>query len=66
MSFKYTLRKGDKGQEVARLQLKVGADPDGNFGSGTQKSVKEYQDDNNLTVDGIAGPHTLGSLGIGG
>ena len=64
MSFKYTLRKGDKGQEVVRLQLKVNASADGNFGSGTEKSVKEYQDDNSLAVDGIAGPQTLDSLGI--
>tara|TARA_R110002074_G_C12448121_1_gene658294 strand:- start:98 stop:940 length:843 start_codon:yes stop_codon:yes gene_type:complete len=64
MSFKYTLRKGDKGQEVGRLQLKIGTGVDGIFGSGTERAVKEYQEDNGLSVDGIAGSHTLGSLGI--
>jgi len=62
--FKYTLRKGDKGQEVARLQLKSGAKVDGNFGPATEQTVKDYQEDYNLTVDGIAGPQTLGSMGI--
>ncbi len=63
----YTLRKGDSGQEVARLQAQFvlkGLAVDGKFGSKTEKAVKEYQSFNNLTVDGIAGPQTLGSLGI--
>jgi len=64
MSFKYTLRKDDKGQEVARLQIKIGATADGDFGPATKKSVEEYQEEKSLTVDGIAGPQTLGSLGI--
>jgi len=64
MSFRNMVRKADKGQEVARLQLKIGAKVDGNFGSGTKKAVEEYQEENSLSVDGIAGPQTLGSLGI--
>jgi len=64
MSFKYTLRKGNKGQEVARLQSETGAKPDGDFGPNTKKAVKKYQDNNGLLVDGIAGPQTLGSMGI--
>jgi len=59
----YTLRKGDKGQEVKRLQssLKIGAD--GKFGPKTEKAVKEYQKDNSLSIDGIVGSQTLCSLG---
>ena len=63
MSFKYILRKGDRGQEVARLQSKINTGVDGIFGSGTEKAVKEFQSDNQLTVDGLAGPSTLGAMG---
>jgi hypothetical protein len=58
------LRKEDKGQEVARLQLKIGVKVDGNFGPGTKKAVEEHQEESGLAVDGIAGPQTLSSLGI--
>ena len=63
MSFKYILRKGDRGQEVARLQAKVGADIDGIFGSKTEAEVINYQSANDLGVDGLAGPKTLGHMG---
>jgi lysozyme len=63
MSFKYILRKGDRGQEVARLQAKVGADIDGIFGSKTEAEVIDYQSANDLGVDGLAGPKTLGHMG---
>jgi len=62
--FSYVLRKKDKGQEVARLQSKVGATADGDYGPKTEKAVKEYQEGNGLLVDGVAGPQTLGSLNI--
>ena len=65
MSLNYTLRKGDEGQEVARLQLKIGnLVVDGKFGKNTDAGVQAYQNTNKLVVDGIAGPATLGSLGI--
>ena len=35
---------------------------DGIFGQATTKAVKDYQDKNELVVDGIAGPATFGSL----
>ena len=35
---------------------------DGDFGGGTEKAVKQFQRDNNLSVDGIAGKATLGKL----
>jgi lysozyme len=62
--FNYVLRKKDKGQEVTRLQSKIGATTDGDFGPKTKKAVEEYQEENSLMVDGIAGPQTLGHLGI--
>lgn len=61
----YTLRNGDEGQEVARLQTALGGlDADGKFGPNTEQAVKDYQTKKDLVSDGIAGPATLGSLGI--
>lgn len=64
MSFIYTLRKGDEGQEVKRLQSKLPTVADGKFGSKTEAEVRAYQQHNGLGIDGIAGPQTLGNLGI--
>ena len=61
---KYSLRKGDRGQEVKRLQCRIGVTVDGDFGPKTDIAVKDYQQIKNLVVDGIAGPVTLGSLCI--
>lgn len=65
-----TLHKGDKGESVRALQILLigrgikcgwwGAD--GDFGSCTESAVKEYQEKNGLTVDGICGQHTWFSL----
>ena len=35
---------------------------DGLFGPNAERAVKRYQDDNNLSVDGIVGPETWGFL----
>ncbi|MBO4383978.1 MAG: peptidoglycan-binding protein [Clostridia bacterium] len=61
------LRKGMKGDDVKWLQeiltqLGYTADVDGNFGSGTEKRVKEFQRANGLTVDGAVGPATVKAL----
>ena len=64
MSFIYTLRFGDLGQEVQRLQRVLGLLADGDFGLKTLTAVKEWQDNAGLIVDGLAGPKTLGSLNI--
>ena len=64
MSLIYTLKKDDEGQEVKRLQSKLPTVADGHFGSKTEKAVREYQDHNGLTVDGLAGKQTLSRLGI--
>ncbi len=59
-----TLRKGDRGKAVKRLQgrLRVGAD--GIFGPATHRAVKRFQKRRGLTVDGIVGPQTRRALGL--
>lgn len=64
------LRNGIKGSEVKKLQqtlinagYNVGSTgADGIYGTNTANAVKKYQADNGLTVDGVAGEQTLGSL----
>jgi hypothetical protein len=41
------------------IQCKVGADVDGIFGPNTETKVKDYQRENDLTVDGKVGKNTL-------
>lgn len=61
-----TLRDGSTGTEVKKLQqalialgyLQTG-DDDGNFGPGTTKAVKKFQQDSQLSADGLAGKQTL-------
>ena len=63
MGYTYTLRKGNTGQEVKRLQNSLGIFADGVFGPKTDTAVRNYQKGCGLVEDGIAGPTTLGSLG---
>ena len=65
-----SLRKGDKGATVKAMQILLigyghtcgsyGAD--GDFGNGTLASLKSYQYDHGLLVDGICGPKTWAKL----
>lgn len=65
-----TYKNGSSGTEVKKLQqalIDAGYDvgstgADGIYGSNTAAAVKQYQQDNGLSVDGIAGDQTLGSL----
>lgn len=63
------VKKGATGDAVKMLQQLLkdwGYNPgpiDGIFGTKTQKAVKEFQNDLNLEVDGIAGPITWAMLG---
>lgn len=63
-----TLRKGDLGDGVKQMQLKLiqlgylNGVADGEFGSGTLAAVKEFQRSNNLKADGVAGAGTLTAL----
>jgi len=59
-----TLRKGDEGPLVTKLQEKLGVDPIGKFGPKTEAALIAWQLSNGLQADGIAGPFTLAKLGI--
>jgi len=52
------LKVGSKGDDVKKLQTKLGTAADGAFGPGTEKLVKEWQAKNGLTADGIVGDGT--------
>ena len=59
-----TLRRGDVGPLVTKLQEKLGVDPIGKFGPKTEAALMVWQKANGLQADGIAGPFTLAKLGI--
>lgn len=64
-----TLKKGDKCDEVARLQSLLNKNgyslvEDGDFGSKTEEAVKAFQKQHNLEVDGIVGNKTWVALGV--
>ncbi len=56
------LKLGSKGEDVKKLQEKLGLSADGSFGPGTEKAVKEWQTKNGLTADGVVGDGTWGRL----
>jgi putative chitinase len=57
-----TLKRGSKGEEVKKMQAKLGLTADGDFGPGTEAALKKWQTANGLTADGVAGPKTLAKL----
>jgi putative chitinase len=57
-----TLRRGSKGDDVKKMQAKLGLSADGDFGPGTEAALKKWQTANGLTADGVAGPKTLAKL----
>lgn len=65
-----TLRKGNRNIYVKQMQTildRLGYNLgicgiDGDFGTATEKAVKEFQRDNGLTQDGICGPKTWAAL----
>lgn len=67
---KPTLRRGDKGSYVTLAQTMLnnkGYDlgscgVDGDFGSATERAVKQFQKDHGLTADGVIGPKTWAKL----
>lgn len=66
-----TFRQGMKGDEVKQLQEALNAkgarlDVDGKFGKDTAAAVRQFQEQQGLKVDGIAGKDTLGRLQGGG
>ncbi|MCT2536305.1 peptidoglycan-binding protein [Aquibacillus koreensis] len=67
---KLTLRNGNVGEEVEKIQQKLVSlgyslpkyGIDGRFGDETEAAVRIFQSDQNITVDGIVGPVTHESL----
>lgn len=56
------LRRGSSGDDVKKIQAKLGMPEDGEFRLSTEIAVKKWQMANNLTADGIVGPKTLEKL----
>ncbi len=56
------LKVGSKGDDVKKLQEKLGLTADGSFGPGTEKAVKEWQAANGLVADGLVGDGTWSKL----
>ena len=56
------LKNGSKGEEVKKLQQKLGVEPTGNFGPKTEAAVKAWQKANGLKDDGIVGDGTWGKM----
>ena len=72
--FYRALKKGMRGQDVIELKkllidkgyhegITLDTKTSQNFGSATRKLVKQFQADNGLTVDGVAGSQTITALG---
>lgn len=57
-----TLKKDSTGDEVKKLQIKLGIEPTGIFGSKTEEAVKKWQKSNGLLNDGIVGKVTWGKM----
>lgn len=56
------LKIGSKGEDVKKLQEKLGIGADGSFGPGTEKAVKSWQAKNGLVADGVVGDSTWSRL----
>jgi len=61
--YRYAFKKGMKGTDVAAFQINLAnVDVDGIFGPQTNQAVCDFQERNNLVVDGVAGPATMTRL----
>jgi len=56
------LKLGSEGEDVKKLQIKLGVDPIGKFGPKTDAAVKAWQSANGLTADGIVGDGTWSKM----
>ena len=56
------LKVGSKGDDVKKLQAKLGLAADGTFGPGTEKAVKKWQIDHDLNPDGVVGDGTWSKM----
>lgn len=68
LKYNETLRRGIKNNSVLELQIKLkelgyyNLSLDSNYGSGTETAVVDFQRDNGLIADGIAGPKTFAKI----
>jgi len=63
----YQVQIGSEGKAVKALQILLSGNDcacavDGDFGAQTDKALQKYQSEHGLSVDGVAGPQTWGSL----
>lgn len=58
------VERGDRGDDVKRIQAALGLPADGIFGPQTERAVKRFQRRKGLLVDGVVGPQTRGALGL--
>lgn len=56
------LKVGSTGDDVKKLQAKLGLAADGSFGPKTADAVKSWQSANGLTADGVVGPATWAKM----
>ncbi len=56
------LKLGSEGEDVKKLQIKLGVDPIGKFGPKTDAAVRAWQSANGLTADGIVGDGTWSKM----
>jgi putative chitinase len=56
------LKLGSEGEDVKKLQTKLGVDPIGKFGPKTDAAVRAWQAANGLTADGIVGDGTWAKM----
>jgi len=56
------LKFGSKGDDVKKLQIKLGLGPDGIFGKDTEEAVKSFQTKSGLMPDGIVGEGTWNKM----
>ena len=56
------LKNGSTGEEVKKLQEKLGIAADGSFGPGTEAKVKAWQSANGLVADGVVGDGTWSKM----
>lgn len=56
------LKLGSTGEDVNKLQIRLGIDPVGKFGPKTDSAVKGFQSAHGLTPDGIVGDATWAKL----
>lgn len=63
IAYASAFQEGDEGQEVVAIQTRLNAlgyqvSVDGDFGQGTARAVKEFQNDRGIEADGIVGSQT--------